>query len=124
MAGDQSSPNPVGGAGPRRDEAKPLRKPDAGSDGRPPGLSRHSLSLRIRRLQPSFPLELVQAGLREIIDGLAGALAEGRPVILRGFGRFTPRRYRGRTKKLGLIFRPAPRLLARLNRPGPAPEKS
>jgi hypothetical protein len=69
----------------------------------------------MRRLQPSFPLELVQAGIREIIEGLAGALAEGRPVALRGFGRFTPRRYRGGVKRLGLIFRPAPGLLARLN---------
>lgn len=74
--------------------------------------------MRIRRLQPSFPPELIQAAIREIIDGLALALDEGRPVVLRGFGRFTPRRYRSATKKLGLIFRPAPRFLARLNKSG------
>ena len=82
---------------------------------RPPTLTRRLMALRIRRLQPSFPPELIQAGIREIIDELASALAEGRPVVLRGFGRFTPRRYRGGAKKLGLVFRPAPRLLARLN---------
>ena len=86
---------------------------------RPPTLTRRLMALRIRRLQPSFPPELIQAGIREIIDGLASALAEGRPVVLRGFGRFTPRRYRGAAKKLGLVFRPAPGLLARLNK-GPA----
>lgn len=74
------------------------------------------MALRIRSLQPSFPPELIQAAIREIIDGLSSALAEGRPVVLRGFGRFTPRRYHGGAKKLGLIFRPAPRLLSRLNK--------
>jgi tetratricopeptide (TPR) repeat protein len=46
---------------------------------------------------------------------LAEALAEGRTVVLNGFGRFETRRYPGPRKRVGLIFRPGARLRNRLN---------
>lgn len=88
----------------------------------PPTLTRRRLAVRMKRLAPAYPAELIQAALREIIDGLAEALVRERPVILRGFGRFQVRRYRFGPKRLGLIFRPSPALSTRLN-PGPAPEE-
>ena len=88
----------------------------------PPGrpvLTRRRLAacLRDRRRrdrQPDWPLELTRAATEEIILALGAALAAGRPVILNGFGRFEVRRYSGPRKKVGLIFRPATRLLEKL----------
>ncbi len=81
----------------------------------PPTLTRRLLADRLKRLAPEFPAELVQVASREIIAALTEALAAGRPVTLRGFGRFEVRRYRGPAKRLGLVFRPSPGLVARLN---------
>lgn len=83
---------------------------------KPPTLTRRRLAMRMRRLRPQFPTELVQVTADEIIAALSSALARGRPVILRGFGRFQVRRYRDSAKRLGVIFRPSPKLSARLNR--------
>ncbi|MDR0882542.1 MAG: hypothetical protein LBP55_08365 [Candidatus Adiutrix sp.] len=84
----------------------------------PPPLTRRRLAVRLKRLTPNFPAELLQAAMKEIISALGGALAAGRPVILRGFGRFEVRRYRAGRKKVGLVFRPSPELAARLNQVG------
>lgn len=83
---------------------------------RPPTLTRRRLAMRMRCLGPQFPAELVQAAVGEIVAALSSALARGRPIILRGFGRFQVRRYRNSAKRLGVIFRPSPELTARLNR--------
>ncbi|MDL2226756.1 hypothetical protein LJB86_03770 [Deltaproteobacteria bacterium OttesenSCG-928-M10] len=88
----------------------------------PAGLNRRLLARRLKETLPDYPAELIKAALEEIINALAGALAGGRPVILRGFGRFQPRRYLKGPKKVGLIFRPSPALSARVNQgscPGP-----
>ena len=90
------------------------------NNNRPPTLTRRLLARQIRNLYPQFPLEVVEAAIREIIAGASAALVEGRPLVLRGFGRFTPRRYQSATKKRGLIFRASPDLLARLNPQGSA----
>lgn len=84
----------------------------------PPVLTRRRLRLQMKKLRPSFPAELIEAASEEIIKAMAGALASGRPIALRGFGRFQPRRYHGASKRLGLIFRPSPELSARINKPG------
>jgi nucleoid DNA-binding protein len=81
----------------------------------PPALTRRRLAVRMKRLAPAYPAELIQAAIREIIGGLAEALVRERPVILRGFGRFQVRRYRAGAKRLGCIFRPSPALSGRLN---------
>jgi len=82
----------------------------------PPTLTRRRLAMRMRRLRTQFPAELVQAAAGEIIAALSSALAGGRPIILRGFGRFQVRRYRNSAKRLGVIFKASPELTARLNR--------
>jgi hypothetical protein len=79
------------------------------------------MKTRLKELAPEFPAEMIGLVTREIIETLAGALSTGRQVALRGFGRFQPRRYQKSTKRLGLIFRPSPELLARLNPRNPAP---
>lgn len=82
----------------------------------PPTLTRRLLVRQMRLALPGFPALVLKAGLEEIIAALAGALAAGRPVALRGFGRLIPRRYENSPKKVGLIFRPAPGLAARVNK--------
>jgi hypothetical protein len=66
---------------------------------------------RLKSLRPDWPAELIRAALEEIIQALAETLAGGRTVVLNGFGRFEVRRYLGPRKKVGLVFRPAARLL-------------
>ena len=88
----------------------------AGARGpRPDVLTRRRLAARLKARRPLWPAELARVAAAEIILALAQALAEGRPVALNGFGRFEARRYSGPRKRLGLIFRPAPRLRDRLN---------
>lgn len=87
----------------------------------PAGLNRRLLAKRLKEMLPDYPAELVRAALEEVIEALAGALADGRTVVLRGFGRFQPRRYASGPKRVGLIFRPSPALSARLN-PEPVTE--
>jgi len=82
----------------------------------PPTLTRRLMARRLKEMHPDFPRELIEAALKEIISVTAGALSEGRPVTLRGFGRFQPRRYEGGSKRLGLLFRPSPELVSRLNK--------
>ena len=81
-------------------------------------LTRRRLTARLKVLRPAWPRELIRAAGEVIIQTLAEALAQGRPVALNGFGRLTPRRYQGSRKRLGLVFRPSARLHDRLN-PGP-----
>ncbi len=85
-------------------------------NGPPPTLTRRLVALRLKKMHPEFPSELIQAAIRETITVMARALVQGRPITLRGFGRFQPRRYRSSTKRLGLLFRPSPELVARLNK--------
>lgn len=80
----------------------------------PPTLTRRLLLARLSKLLPQFPADLLKAGLEEIIRILSVEMAGGRTVILRGFGRFQPRRYKNSRKKAGLVFKPSPALLARL----------
>lgn len=80
-----------------------------------PTLTRRLLLLRLTKALPQFPAEVLKAGLEEIIMSLAAAMTGGQPLILRGFGRWELRRYQNSRKKTGLIFKPSPALLARLN---------
>lgn len=92
--------------------------------GRPATLTRRLLLIRLSKALPLFPAEILKAGLEEIIAALAEGMLRGGPVILRGFGRFQLRRYQNSRKKTGLVFRPSPALVGRLNKtnksPGPA----
>ncbi len=81
---------------------------------KPPTLTRRLLVSRLKKALPQFPDELLKAGLEEIVAALAAGIRSGRPIVLRGFGRLTPRRYQSR-KKRGLIFKPSPALMRRLN---------
>jgi len=77
----------------------------------PPLLTRRRLAARLQGLKPEWPAELTKAAMEEIIIALAEALARGRPVVLNGFGRFEVRRYTGPRKKVGLVFRPAAKMI-------------
>jgi nucleoid DNA-binding protein len=81
----------------------------------PPTLTRRLLLIRLARALPQFPADLVKAGLEEIIASLAQGLISGSPIILRGFGRLQLRCYQNSRKKAGVIFRPSPALIKRLN---------
>jgi hypothetical protein len=81
---------------------------------KPPLLTRRLLLARLRKALPQFPGELLKAGIEEIAALLAAGIQSGRPIVLRGFGRLTPRRYPGGRKKRGLIFRASPALIKRL----------
>lgn len=85
--------------------------------GRAPTLTRRLLLIRLSKALPQFPPDLLKAGLEEIIHCLAQGLISDNPIILRGFGRFELRRYQNSRKKAGVIFRPSPALLQRLNPP-------
>ena len=87
------------------------------NNGAPPTLTRRGMTAYIKKARPEFPEELIQIAIREIINSVSSSLAAERPVILRGFGRFTTRRYQGSAKQLGLIFRPSPSLSSRLGQP-------
>jgi hypothetical protein len=69
------------------------------------------LGLVARRLQ-DVPEQVTLLAGELILEALHDSLAEGRPVSLRGFGSLIPRRYGGASKRLGLLFRPSPRLAA------------
>lgn len=81
-----------------------------------PTLTRRRLASAIKAQASDFPAEIIQAAARIILDKLSSALEEGRPIALRGFGSFQVRRYENSSKKLGLIFRPSPELLTRINK--------
>mgnify|MGYP003623363764 FL=1 len=81
-----------------------------------PTLTRRRLVSAIKAQVPGFPLEVVQAASRIILERLSANLEEGRPIALRGFGSFQVRRYANSSKKLGIIFRPSPELLTRVNK--------
>ena len=55
---------------------------------RPKVLTRRRLGAGLRSRRPAWPAGLIRAAEAEIILALAEALAEGRPVVLNGFGRF------------------------------------
>ncbi|MDR3153706.1 MAG: hypothetical protein LBW85_05395 [Deltaproteobacteria bacterium] len=62
---------------------------------------------------PDIPPQVTRLAGELILKAIPEGLAAGRPVTLRGFGRLIPRRYGGGSnKKLGLLFRPSPRLAA------------
>ncbi|MDR1111854.1 MAG: hypothetical protein LBP92_14450 [Deltaproteobacteria bacterium] len=67
---------------------------------------------------PDMPKAVIRSAQDLIVQSLGQALAEGRPVTLRGFGRLIPRRYLTGAKKFGLLFHPSPSLTERLNRRG------
>lgn len=79
-------------------------------------MSRRRLVLAMKAQAPGFPAEMIQVAARIILGRLSAALEEGCPITIRGFGSFQVRRYANSTKKLGLIFRPSPELLARVNK--------
>lgn len=80
-----------------------------------PTLTRRRLVSAIKAQVPGFPVEVIQVASRIILERLSANLEEGRPIALRGFGSFQVRRYLNSSKKLGVIFRPSPELLARVN---------
>ena len=60
--------------------------------------------------------DISKTSVEIIIETIADALAQGRPVALRGFGRLIPRRYdRSSNKRFGLLFHPSPRLVDLVN---------
>ncbi|MDR0550258.1 MAG: HU family DNA-binding protein [Deltaproteobacteria bacterium] len=66
---------------------------------------------RVIELNRELPNELLRQAVDLLLGAIGDGLAEGREVCLRGFGRFIPRYYpRAKTKKLGLLFHPSPRL--------------
>jgi hypothetical protein len=65
---------------------------------------------------PEFPPAVVREAQDIILQNIHDCLVRGRPVTLRSFGRLIPRRYNPTGfKKLGLILRPSPKIIARLN---------
>jgi hypothetical protein len=83
-------------------------------------LTTRGLIKHLREKNPDMPLEILAAAQAEIIRSFAEAMAAGRPVIMRGFGRLWTRRYhRSARKRLGALFRPSPKLLKRLNKKFP-----
>jgi nucleoid DNA-binding protein len=75
------------------------------------------LNLAAKRL-PDIPQKVTKLAGEIIFETLLDALGRGRPVSLRGFGRFIPRHYNGGRsgKKFGLLFHPSPRLLSLVNK--------
>ncbi|MDR1037922.1 MAG: hypothetical protein LBT40_15570 [Deltaproteobacteria bacterium] len=89
---------------------------------KPKALSKSGLLAMVSLRVPDIPPQVTRMAVELVLKSVPEALAEGRPVSLRGFGRLIPRRYRGSsTKQLGLLFHPSPRL-ARLVASGPDAE--
>ena len=62
------------------------------------------------------PPELITHAMNIILAQVRQSLARGRPVTLRGFGRFIPRHYPASgQKKYGLVFRASPKLTNLIN---------
>jgi hypothetical protein len=75
-----------------------------------------ALKAMVVRRSPDSIDVIVEAAVDVILETIADALAHGRGVCLRGFGRFIPRHYvDSSTKKIGLLFHPSPRLKKTLN---------
>ncbi|MDR1166573.1 MAG: hypothetical protein LBO66_12045 [Deltaproteobacteria bacterium] len=74
------------------------------------------LDLLVKR-RPQYSASLVRLAGELILDSFRDALSHGRPIALRGFARFSPRRYPNKFpfKTMGLVFRPSPKLLARVS---------
>ena len=78
-----------------------------------PPLTRRTLVAGLRKR--GHTTELAQLALGVVIEAMVGSLIQGQGIIFRGFGNFKVRRYKGSTKRLGLIFRPSRKLTGRLN---------
>ncbi|MDL2259997.1 hypothetical protein LJB99_03905 [Deltaproteobacteria bacterium OttesenSCG-928-K17] len=83
-----------------------------------PTLTRRRLTASLREMMPDFPTEILSSAGQLILTTMSSALAESRPITLRGFGSFQVRRYKDSTKKVGLIFRASPELFRRINKGG------
>jgi nucleoid DNA-binding protein len=75
------------------------------------------LNLAAKRL-PDIPQKVIKLAGEIIFETLQDTLSRGRPVSLRGFGRFIPRHYDGGRsgKRFGLLFHPSPRLVLLVNK--------
>jgi nucleoid DNA-binding protein len=79
-------------------------------------ISKSSLLNLLVHRNPQLPQQVSRLGGEMVLEMIADSLSAGRVVSLRGFGRLIPRYYdQSTTKKLGLIFRPSPQLVRRLN---------
>jgi nucleoid DNA-binding protein len=80
------------------------------------GLDQSIILKRLIAECPQAPPELVSHAMGIILTQARQALAKGRPVTLRGFGRFIPRHYPASgQKKYGLVFRASPKLTGIVN---------
>jgi nucleoid DNA-binding protein len=87
-------------------------------------LNKKALIARVAETRADdIPPHLTATVMELIIGDVAGALSEGREVVLRGFGRIIPRFYHNSpAKRVGLLFHPSPRLTAKCNKaPGHEP---
>ncbi|MDR1546015.1 MAG: hypothetical protein LBU12_04755 [Deltaproteobacteria bacterium] len=74
------------------------------------------LLFKLVERNPQLPPDVVRLAGELVLELLHQSLSVGRPVALRGFGRFIPRRYDTPfAKKFGLLFHPSPRLTERIN---------
>lgn len=76
-----------------------------------------ALAVRVAKTQSEIPMAITLNVVDLMVDMVASALAEGREVNFRGFGRFIPRFYENdSSKKTGLLFHASPRLTDECNK--------
>ncbi|MDR1657235.1 MAG: HU family DNA-binding protein [Deltaproteobacteria bacterium] len=79
-------------------------------------VNKKRLTAMIAQRHINIPNDVVVASVNVLVRTLKEAMAEGRPVSLRGFGRLIPRRYDGPSlKRVGLLFHPSDQLIDQVN---------